>query len=155
MLKKDMIDPKDRQAIMEVAANYLGSDLFDTRETLESPEASKLYIQHELDGEEHEVFCALFLDTRHRPIAFERLFQGTIDGATVYPRVVATKALQHGAAAVIIAHNHPSGIAEPSLADQTITRRLKDALSLLDIRVLDHFIIGAGEPVSMAARGML
>ncbi len=87
--------------------------------------------------------------------AFEELFHGTIDGATVYPRVVAEKALRHGAAALIAAHNHPSGINEPSLADQAITRRLKDALALLDIRLLDHFVIGDGQPVSMAARGMI
>ena len=155
MLKKEMINPNDRQAIMEIAAKYLGADLFDKANPLESPDATKLYLQHELDGEKSEVFCALFLDTRHRPIAFERLFNGTIDGATVYPRVVAEKALRHNAAAIVIAHNHPSGISEPSLADQAITRRLKNALALLDIRLLDHFVIGAGEPVSMAARGLM
>jgi len=103
----------------------------------------------------NEVFACLFLDTRHRVIAYEELFHGTIDGATVYPRVVAEKALKHNAAALIVAHNHPSGISEPSLADQAITRRLKDALALLDIRLLDHFVIGEGKPVSMAAKGLL
>jgi DNA repair protein RadC len=107
--------------------------------TLESPDDTRRYLQ----------------DTRHRVIAYEELFHGTIDGATVYPRVVAEKALQCGAAALIVAHNHPSGISEPSLADQAITRRLKDALGLLDIRLLDHFVVGDGDPVSMASRGML
>lgn len=153
-LKKDMIDPQDRQAVMEVAANYLGEDLF-RGEPLCDPIESGLYIQTQLDGETNEVFCALFLDTRHRPIAFEKLFQGTIDGTAVYPRVVAEKALRHGAGAIIVAHNHPSGISEPSLADQAITRRLKDALALLDIRLLDHFVIGSGTPLSMASRGLL
>ena len=101
------------------------------------------------------MFLGLFLDTRHRVIACEELFQGSIDGACVYPRVVAEKALRHGAAAVIVAHNHPSGVAEPSLADQAITRRLRDALGLLEIRLLDHFVIGDGTPVSLAARGLL
>ena len=102
-----------------------------------------------------EVFIALFLDTRHRVLGVEELFQGSIDGACVYPRVVAERALRGGAAAVIVAHNHPSGIAEPSLADQAITRRLKNALALLDIRLLDHFIIGDGTPISLAGRGLL
>ena len=88
-------------------------------------------------------------------IAFEELFHGTIDGATVYPRVVAERALKLRAAALIVAHNHPSGVCEPSLADQAITRRLKEALDLLDIRLLDHFVVGDGLPVSMAARGMI
>ena len=101
------------------------------------------------------MFACLFLDTRHRVIAFEELFRGTIDGATVYPRVVAERALMLGAAALNVAHNHPSGVSEPSLADQAITRRLKEALALLDIRLLDHFVIGDGQPVSMAARGMV
>ena len=114
-----------------------------------------LYLKSALRDQSNEVFACLFLDTRHRVIAFEELFHGTIDGATVYPRVVAEKALRHGAAALIAAHNHPSGISEPSLADQAITRRLKDALALLDIRLLDHFVIGEGVPVSMAARGLV
>jgi len=122
---------------------------------LECPEDTEQYLTTVLRNHSHEVFACLFLDTRHRVIAFEELFHGTIDGATVYPRVVAEKALRHGAAALIAAHNHPSGVAEPSLADQAITRRLKDALSLLDIRLLDHFVVGDGRPVSMAARGLL
>lgn len=122
---------------------------------LSSPADTLDYLRAALRDRRREIFTCLFLDTRHRVIACEELFQGSIDGACVYPRVVAEKALRHGAAAVIIAHNHPSGVAEPSLADQAITRRLREALALLEIRLLDHFVIGDGEPVSMASRGML
>jgi DNA repair protein RadC len=141
-------------AVLEISRRYLHESL-QRGEPLESPEMTREYLQSALRDQPHEVFACLFLDTRHRVIAFEELFRGTIDGATVYPRVVAEKALQHGAAALIVAHNHPSGVAEPSLADQAITRRLKEALALLDIRLLDHFVIGEGSPVSMAARGMV
>ena len=122
---------------------------------LTSPSETLDYLQHTLRNRRREVFQCLFLDTRHRVICSKELFLGSIDGACVYPRVVAEHALRHNAAAVIVAHNHPSGVAEPSLADQAITRRLKDALALLEIRLLDHFVIGDGAPVSMAARGML
>jgi DNA repair protein RadC len=141
-------------AVMELSRRYL-HQVVVRGDPLESPEATRLYLKTALRDHSNEVFACLFLDTRHRVIAFEELFYGTIDGATVYPRVVAEKALRHGAAALIVAHNHPSGISEPSLADQAITRRLKDALALLDIRLLDHFVVGDGAPVSMAARGML
>ena len=154
VLKKDMIDPKDRDAVMEAASKYLWADV-QRGNPLESPDSARDYIKAQLFGEQHEVFACLFLDTRHRPITFERMFTGTIDGATVYPRVVATRCLELGAAAMICAHNHPSGMPEPSLADQAITRRLKDALALLDIRLLDHFVVGDGLPVSMAARGLV
>ncbi|MGD9265346.1 MAG: DNA repair protein RadC [Lysobacterales bacterium] len=122
---------------------------------LTSPAMTVDYLQTALRDRSREVFTCLFLDTRHRVIAAEDLFQGSIDGASVYPRVVAERALRLGAAAVIVAHNHPSGVSEPSLADQAITRRLKDALLLLEIRLLDHFVIGDGPPVSMASRGLL
>lgn len=122
---------------------------------LENPRDTQRYLQSTLRDKPNEVFACLFLDSRHRVIAFEELFQGTIDGATVYPRVVAERALELRAAALIVAHNHPSGVCEPSLADQAITRRLKEALDLLDIRLLDHFVVGDGMPVSMAARGMI
>jgi len=122
---------------------------------LTSPAMTVAYLQTVLRDRSREIFTCLFLDTRHRVIASEELFKGSIDGACVYPRVVAERALMLSAAAVIVAHNHPSGISEPSLADQAITRRLKDALLLLEIRLLDHFVVGDGEPVSMAARGML
>ena len=123
--------------------------------SLTSPALTVEYLQTVLRDRNREIFTCLFLDTRHRVIASEDLFQGSIDGACVYPRVVAERALRLSAAAVIVAHNHPSGVCEPSLADQAITRRLKDALLLLEIRLLDHFVVGDGPPVSMASRGML
>lgn len=141
-------------AVLELSKRYLHQVLL-RGEPLENPGATEQFLKSALRDNSNEVFACLFLDTRHRVIAYEELFHGTIDGATVYPRVVAKKALKHNAAALIVAHNHPSGISEPSLADQAITRRLKDALALLDIRLLDHFVIGEGAPVSMAARGLL
>ena len=141
-------------AVLELSRRYL-REVLERGDPLEDPSATEQYLKSVLRDHPHEVFACLFLDTRHRVIAFEELFHGTIDGATVYPRVVAEKALRHGAAALIAAHNHPSGVCEPSLADQAITRRLKEALALLDIRLLDHFVIGDGAPVSMAARGMI
>jgi len=123
--------------------------------SLTSPTMTMEYLQTVLRDRNREIFTCLFLDTRHRVIASENLFKGSIDGACVYPRVVAERALRLSAAAVIVAHNHPSGVSEPSLADQAITRRLKDALLLLEIRLLDHFVVGDGPPVSMASRGML
>lgn len=141
-------------AARKLAARRLEADL--RRGTgLTSPGDTLAFLRAHLLDRRREVFCGLFLDTRHRVMAWEELFQGSIDGACVYPRVVAEKALLLGAAALIVAHNHPSGVSEPSLADQAITRRLKDALGLFEIRLLDHFVIGDGEPVSMAARGML
>ena len=104
---------------------------------------------------EHEVFCCLYLDKRHRLIQFQELFRGTIDGASVHPREIVKLALQRNSAAVIIAHNHPSGIAEPSQADELITQRVKEALALVDIRLLDHIIVGDGASVSLAERGLL
>ncbi len=141
-------------AVLELSRRYLHQMLI-RGDPLESPDLTEQYLKTVLRDHPNEVFACLFLDTRHRVIAFEELFHGTIDGATVYPRVVAEKALRHGAAALIVAHNHPSGISEPSLADQAITRRLKEALALLDIRLLDHFVVGEGAPVSMAARGLM
>lgn len=123
--------------------------------SLTSPAMTMEYLQMVLRDRNREIFTCLFLDTRHRVITSENLFQGSIDGACVYPRVVAERALKLSAAAVIVAHNHPSGVSEPSLADQAITRRLKDALLLLEIRLLDHFVVGDGPPVSMASRGLL
>ena len=108
-----------------------------------------------LRDREHEVFCCLFLDSRHRLISFEELFRGTVDGASVHPREVVKQALARNATAVILAHNHPSGIAEPSQADEIITTRLRDALALVDIRVLDHLIVGDGTCASLAERGIV
>ena len=123
-------------------------------DTLCSPQQTRDYLRLELSKEMSEVFAVLFLDNRNRVISFDKMFFGTIDGASVYPREVIRRALEHNAAAVILTHNHPSGVAEPSHADEQITNRLKDALGMVDIRVLDHFIIG-DEIVSFAERGLL
>jgi len=119
------------------------------------PEETRNYLQLRLADYRNEVFGCLFLDNRHRLIAVRELFQGTIDGASVHPRVVVQQAMEVNAAAMVFFHNHPSGVAEPSRADEAITRRLKDALALVDVRVLDHFVISAGESVSFAERGLL
>ncbi|WP_300619063.1 DNA repair protein RadC [Dokdonella sp.] len=142
------------QGALELGRRYLDADLRD-RETLEDPAASARFLKSRLSGYPYEVFACLFLDNRHRVIAFEELFRGTIDGANVHPREVVRRCLVHNAAAAIFAHNHPSGIAEPSADDRTITRRLRDALDLIDVRLLDHFIIGDGTPTSLAQRGWL
>nr|PKM38197.1 MAG: DNA repair protein [Gammaproteobacteria bacterium HGW-Gammaproteobacteria-10] len=127
---------------------------FARGETLDSPDKARDLIKLKLAPYEHEVFLCLFLDNQHKVIACEELFRGTIDSASVYPREVVKAALQHNAAAVIFAHNHPSGVAEPSVADKAITEKLKQALSLIDVRVLDHFI--AGETVySFAEQGLI
>jgi DNA repair protein RadC len=125
------------------------------RDVLASPESTQLFLQHHLGGRRREVFSCIFLDAQHQVICCEDLFLGTLDGAAVYPREVAVRALQYCAAAVIFAHNHPSGVAEPSAADKRITERLQAALTLLDIRVLDHIIVGSGRGYSFAEAGLL
>lgn len=142
------------QTVMEISRRQLLESLHDTN-PLTSPELTRSFLQARLRDRSREIFAALFLDNRHRVQVFEELFLGTLDGAAVYPRVVAEKGLRYRAAAVIVAHNHPSGVAEPSQADVALTRRLKDALALVDIRLLDHFIIGDGIPVSLAERGLM
>ena len=122
---------------------------------LESPQATQAFLVAQLRDRPYEVFCCLHLDNRHRLIAFDELFRGTIDGASVHPREVVRQALARNAAAVILAHNHPSGVAEPSQADELITQRLRDALGLVDIRVLDHLIVGDTRCVSFAERGLI
>ena len=142
------------QAVMEMSRRHFESTL-SRGDVLIDVDTTKRYIQQRLRAYPHEVFACLFLDNKHRMIAFEELFRGTIDGASVYPREVVKQAIHHNAAAVIFAHNHPSGIAEPSQADHNITQRLKSALELVDIRVLDHIIIGDGEIISFAEIGQL
>ncbi|MGC3983103.1 MAG: DNA repair protein RadC [Steroidobacteraceae bacterium] len=122
---------------------------------LDNPRATRDYFAVRFAGLEHEVFACLYLDNRHRVIACEELFRGTIDGTNVFPREVVKRALVHNAAAVIFSHNHPSGISDPSHADELITRRLKDALSMVDIRVLDHIVTGGATTCSFAERGLL
>lgn len=124
-------------------------------DVLSSPGETRQFLQYHLGTLDREVFSCIFLDSQHRVLCCEDLFLGTLDGAAVYPREVAVRALQYRAAAVIFAHNHPSGVAEPSGADRRITERLCSALALLDIRVLDHIIIGRGEPYSFAEQGLL
>jgi DNA repair protein RadC len=122
---------------------------------LESPAVTRDFLLAQLRDRPYEVFCCLYLDSRHRLIAFEELFRGTIDRAGVHPREVLRQTLAHNAAAVILAHNHPSGVLEPSQADELITRRLKEALALLDVRVLDHLIVGDGVCFSFSEHGLL
>lgn len=139
-------------AALELCNRYLAAGL-ERGEALTDPAAAGRYFAQRLRGHPHEVFAVLFLDARHRALAFEELFRGTIDGAEVHPREVVRRALAHNAAAVIVGHNHPSGSAEPSAADRAVTARLKQSLGLVDIRLLDHFVVGDGAPVSLAARG--
>ncbi|MBT8135950.1 MAG: DNA repair protein RadC [Gammaproteobacteria bacterium] len=142
------------QAAVEIVRRNLRETL-DRPDALTSPRATRRFLHARLRDLPHEVFCCLLLDNRNRVISFEELFRGTIDGASVYPREVVKLALERNAAALILAHNHPSGVAEPSHADEIITRRLRDALALVDIRVLDHFVIGEGDCVSFAERGLI
>jgi DNA repair protein RadC len=141
-------------AALELASRHLAADL-DRGEALSDPARAGHYFRSRLRDHPHEVFACLFLDTRHRSIAFEELFRGGIDGAEVHPREVVRRCLAHNAAAVIFGHNHPSGVSEASAADRAITRRLVEALGLIDVRVLDHFIVGDGPALSFAARGWL
>ncbi|AZU14895.1 hypothetical protein PK69_09300 [Xanthomonas phaseoli pv. phaseoli] len=139
---------------MELAQRHLMSAL-ERGQALSDPPSVGRYFSQRLRARAYEVFAALFLDNRHRAIAFEELFTGTIDGADIHPREVVRRALLHNAAAVIVGHNHPSGNPEPSEADRAVTKRLLDSLELVDIRLLDHFVIGDGRPVSFAERGWL
>jgi DNA repair protein RadC len=142
------------QAVLEMSRRYL-NETMTSQCALSNPDATRQYLKSQLRDRNNEVFAGIFLDNHHHVIHYEELFQGTIDSASVYPRVVVTQALKHNAAAMIVAHNHPSGIAEPSQADEAITRTLKQALSLVDIRLLDHIIVGDGAIVSLAERGVL
>jgi DNA repair protein RadC len=142
------------QAAAEIARRQLSQTL-RAGPLLASPKATRDFLSARLRDLEHEVFCCIYLDKRHRLIQFEELFRGTIDGASVHPREIVKLALQRNAAAVIVAHNHPSGIAEPSQADELITQRVKEALALVDIRLLDHIIVGDGVSVSLAESGLL
>ncbi len=139
-------------AALELCNRYLAAGL-ERGDALTDPASAGRYFAQRLRPHPHEVFAALFMDTRHRALAFEELFRGTIDGAEVHPREVVRRALAHNAAAVIVGHNHPSGNPEPSAADRAVTAQLKQSLALVDVRLLDHFVIGDGAPVSLAARG--
>ncbi len=141
------------QAVMEIARRQLMEDL-KRGATIESPGMAGPYLTARMRDYDREVFACIFLDSRHRIIIYEELFSGTLDCAQIHPREVVRRALDHNAAAVILAHNHPSGLAEPSQADRDMTRRLKDALKVVGVRVLDHLVVGDGEPVSLAALGL-
>ena len=136
------------------ALKILGQQMRET-DALSSPQAVKDYLRLKLAGKEHEVFMVIFLDAQHRVIGTEELFRGTLTQTSVYPREVVKAALKANACAILLSHNHPSGIAEPSTADQLLTRTLKSALALVDIQVLDHFIVSCGQCMSFAERGLL
>jgi DNA repair protein RadC len=142
------------QAAVELAKRHLQEQM-RAGAPLTSPQATHRFLTAQLRDRPYEVFCCLYLDNRHRLIAFEELFRGTVDCAQVHPREVLRQALLHNASAVIVAHNHPSGVLEPSPADDLITRRLKDLLGLMDVRVVDHVIVGEGSCYSFAEHGLL
>ena len=141
-------------AAFELARRAMGEQLM-ALPRLSNPRDSGDYLSARLRHLPYEVFACLYLDNHHRVIAFEELFRGTVDSANVYPREVVRACLEHNACAIILAHNHPSGIAEPSAADRAITDQLRNVLGIIGVRVLDHLVIGAGDPVSMAERGLL
>ncbi len=142
------------QASLELGRRFLAERL-KREATLGSTRDTKDFLQAQLRDRKNEVFGVLFLDNRHRVLEFEELFQGTLNGTAVYPREVVKRALKHNAAAVILVHNHPSGVAEPSRADELLTTRLKEALTLVDVRLLDHLVVGDGEMVSFSERGLI
>lgn len=146
-----------RATVKDIAVAYVAytADNVAVGSVIRSPIDTENFLKARLSHLEHEVFCVIYLDNRHKVIEFSELFRGTIDGTSVYAREVVKEALKKNAAAVIFAHNHPSGRAEPSQADERITKRLKAALELVDIRVLDHLVIGNGTCVSFAGRGLL
>ena len=146
--------PASADVLIEAARAVLARR-FRRGSPLASPRAAREWLSVNLSLKEHEVFVVLLLDNRHRLISCVELFRGTIDGASVHPREVVKEALRHNAAAVILAHNHPSGVGEPSHADEIITARLRDALALVDIRVVDHLIVAGGGCVSLAERGLV
>lgn len=137
------------------AADAIVADRFLRGDGLTSPDASVRFLRSRLGLREHEVFAVAFMDHRHRVIEFEEMFRGTIDGASVWPREVAKRALELNAAALLLSHNHPSGVAEPSAADRDITRRIVEAVGLFDMRVVDHIVVAGTESVSFAQRGLI
>ena len=142
------------QAAIELGRRYLQAEL-EVGDAFTSPEQTREFLTLKLRAYPYEVFACLYLDNRHRLISFDELFRGTIDSAQVHAREVVRAALKHNAAAVILSHNHPSGVAEPSQSDINLTQELKKALRLIDVRVLDHLIIGNGDVISLAERGLI
>ena len=153
-LKIAALNKAEKDAVIKLALSVL-KDRHRAGRALGSPGDTRAYLRLKLAERKNEVFGSLFLDTRNRIIEDVELFHGTIDGASVHPRVVVQRALQSNAGSVVLYHNHPSGVAEPSHADEAITRRLRDVLSLVDVRVLDHFVVAAGDSVSFAEKGLL
>lgn len=141
-------------AVLELARRAMKEQLKE-REIFETPGAVRQYLQLHLSRKTHEVFAVLFLDAQHKLLAMEEMFRGTLTHTSVYPREVVVRALHHGAAAVVLSHNHPSGSVQPSRADEALTQTLKAALALVDVRVLDHVIVAPGESMSMAERGLV
>jgi DNA repair protein RadC len=147
-----------RYAIMQAAVELTRRHFREALRSgpaLAAPDATRSFLLAQLRDRPYEVFCCLYLDNRHRLIAFEELFRGTLDSASVHPREVVRQVMAHNSAALILAHNHPSGVAEPSRADELITQRLRESLALLDVRVLDHFVVGDGTCLSFAERGLI
>jgi DNA repair protein RadC len=140
------------QASIELGKRFLKSKI-DGQDVLNCPNDTRQFLMSRLRDRRQEVFACLFLNTKHHVIAFEELFQGTVDSAEVHPRIIVERTLHHNAAALILCHNHPSGNATPSYADIQITRKIINALAFIDVRILDHFIVGEGEVVSLAERG--
>jgi DNA repair protein RadC len=145
-----------KEEVLEAAAQYLAETLQRrVSQPMTSPDAVGEFLVRALASRDAETFCILFLDNRHRLIHFGEMFRGTIDGSSVHPREVVRRALELNAAALVLAHNHPSGVAEPSQADELITRRLSDALALIDVRVLDHMVVAGSTVTSFARRGLI
>ena len=153
-LEPSALNDVEKETVVKLALALL-AQRHRTGQVLCSPDETRAYLCLELSGRKNELFGVVFLDNRHRIIELAELFQGTIDGASVHPRVVVQRALEVNAAAIVLFHNHPSGVAEPSHSDEAITRRLRGALALVDVRVLDHFVVAAGESVSFAERGLI
>lgn len=153
-LKPADLNDSEKQSVIKLAMKVLAARHRAGR-PLSSPSETRNYLRLRMGDYPNEVFGCLFLDSQHRIIAVRELFQGTLNASAVYPRVVVQKALELNAAATMFFHNHPSGVSEPSTADEAITHRLKEALALIDVRVLDHFVVAAGESVSFAERGLL
>lgn len=149
------VDQPVTEADIIEMASYIAIHRVVGLDPLTSPDLTRRYLRARMLPLEHEVFAVIFLNSQHRAIKYEEVFRGTLDCASVYPRELVKLALTHNAAAVILAHNHPSGCAEPSQADQRITERLRDALDLVGVRVLDHLVIGAEDTVSFAERGLI
>ena len=152
--RRPALSPTDRNLVAK-AIRCLEAVYLTKTDCLTSPQDTRDYLKLRLYGLPYEVFACLFLDNRHRVIRYEELFKGTIDGASVHPREVVRRVIETNAAAIILAHNHPSGVAEPSQADLRITQRIKEAMDLIDVRVLDHLIVGDGATTSLAERGLI